>query len=307
MLSTWAQLPSQAWSVHTMSHALTAARSGALRHALEQFTSSAASWQVVYVTRPDWPALAHSRAAHIAVLDASFNPPTRAHAALASLPRTSSEPFDGLLLIFSVRNADKGRGKAGDASPLERLEMMELLAYDLEAQHNANVAVALVDEPLVFNKSTLVHQHLHMGVPYHLHWLVGSDTITRVFHPRYYDSEAHLATCCHRFFGEEESYMLCAERASASVNGHAGMPGSNAVCAEASEAQALLHTPGPAHDWYERGKIELRTLSADDARHSSTAVRKFLQTKPSDASTHLAGMVPRNIANYLVSHCMYST
>lgn len=275
------------------------ARAQALRDALEH-VERGESWRVVYTTHEHGPHLTGSSPAHIAVLDASFNPPTRAHAALASLPRTSSQPFDALLLIFSVRNADKGRGRAGDASPIERLEMIELLAHELEAQHQ-QVVVALVDEPLVFAKSSLVHAHMHLSVPYRLYWLVGSDTLTRVFHPRYYSSEAHLEACCERFFDTQGSRMICAERSAASVQGTIAT-----TATEASDAWQLVHAPGPARTWYERGAIELRRIDTDAAQLSSTAVRRLLhEASPDGKRSHLCTMVPESIADYLVSHAMY--
>lgn len=275
-------------------------RSQALRDALED-VSQGESWRIVYTTHEHGLRLTESSAAHIAVLDASFNPPTRAHAALASLPRAPSQPFDAHLLIFSVRNADKGRGRAGDASPIERLEMMELLAHELETQH-LQVVVALVDEPLVFAKSSLVHAHLHLSVPYRLYWLLGSDTLTRVFHPRYYDSEAHLEACCERFFGEQGSRMICAERSAASVQGTT----TTTTTTEASDAWQLVHAPGPAQTWFERGAIELRRIHADAAGLSSTAVRRFLhEASPDTRRSRLCTMVPHSIADYLVSHTMY--
>ena len=75
----------------------------------------------------------------VAVLDSSFNPPTLAHRALASLPAASS-PTGARLLLLSVRNADKVP-HPGDASPVQRVEMMVHLA------HEVNAAVGLVDAP----------------------------------------------------------------------------------------------------------------------------------------------------------------
>ncbi|KAG8861531.1 hypothetical protein FRB91_006239 [Serendipita sp. 411] len=89
----------------------------------------------------------------ILVLDSSFNPPTKAHLALASIALrsliTQSEDrsgdssgvedggpednrgHDAHLLLLSVTNADK-RLKAGDATYEQRLEMMYLTAKEME-------------------------------------------------------------------------------------------------------------------------------------------------------------------------------
>ncbi|KAI0783945.1 hypothetical protein BC629DRAFT_1628786 [Irpex lacteus] len=93
----------------------------------------------------------------ISILDSSFNPPTRAHLALASLTSntksmsTPDRDFDARLLLLSVRNADKGL-KPTDATYVQRLEMMIRLARDIyspvpQGEHNANTAVAIIDEP----------------------------------------------------------------------------------------------------------------------------------------------------------------
>ena len=280
---------------------------------LEQFVAEQQRFKLVYTSQPTWPVLpASCERAHIAVLDASFNPPTRAHAGLAHLrPATSPHHFDAHILLFSVRNADKGRGRPGDASPLHRLHMMLLLAQHLE-QSDMQVAVALVDEPLVFAKSTLLHTHLRASAPLHLHWLMGSDTLVRVFQPKYYGSEAALVHACDRFFAQEQSHMLCAERSPTSVQGTAGLPGATALAqATSPELHELLAHSALARHWLEQGGIALRPLDPDVARHSSTAVRTFLTEAETqgmsreDLVNALHTMVPAPVARYLAEAHVY--
>ena len=300
----------------TMSAAgiLPAARTHALREALEHFGKAAQQaqkpqLQVVYATRNDWNRT--DSAQHMAVLDASFNPPTRAHLALARLPRSATQPainYDAHILIFSVRNADKGRGRPGDATALQRLEMIELLAKQLERDlPDPNVVVALVDEPLVFSKSTLIHAALGTQAPLYLYWLMGSDTITRVFQVKYYESEKHLEQVCTQFFGQQRSKIVCAERSVDSVQGHAGHPSWSGTQSESDEVNMLLQQPGPAHEWYSKGAIELRKLDPDAARHSSTAVRRFLENSPRTPHVHeeLAQLVPSTLVDYLFTQPIY--
>ncbi|KAF9578828.1 hypothetical protein BGW38_005183 [Lunasporangiospora selenospora] len=59
----------------------------------------------------------------IAVLDSSFNPPTRAHYQL--LKAAANVGCDAVLLLLATNNADKGQMGAG---AVERLEMMEAMA-----------------------------------------------------------------------------------------------------------------------------------------------------------------------------------
>ncbi|PKI85693.1 hypothetical protein MVES_000242 [Malassezia vespertilionis] len=229
-------------------------RSCALREALDHFTSTQSRLQIVYATDPAW---ASRKPKHIAVLDASFNPPTHAHLALASMPLIPDDPhaaFDTHLLIFSVRNADKGSGRPGDATALQRLEMMELFAKQLErdvqrtTQKDACVAIALVNEPLVFSKSTLVRDYFGAAHSPFLYWLMGSDTITRVFQARYYGSEQALNEKCEQFFRVEQSTILCAQRSSESV--HDGTQrAAHSDDDQARALAALLEKSGPCRNW----------------------------------------------------------
>ncbi|ETW83294.1 hypothetical protein HETIRDRAFT_409165, partial [Heterobasidion irregulare TC 32-1] len=140
----------------------------------------------------------------ISVLDSSFNPPTRAHLALASLPHysqsapsDSSSEYDARLLLLSVRNADKHL-KLGDATHVQRMEMMLLLAHDIR---DNNTAVAIIDEPTFVGKSTaliaFLRSHLlqlSLSPPasvvssIELSFVQGFDTLERLLSPRYYDS-----------------------------------------------------------------------------------------------------------------------
>lgn len=66
-----------------------------------------------------------SRPTRIAVLDSSFNPPTRAHYHL--LKAAARVGCDAVLLLLATNNVDKGQTGAG---AVERLEMMEAMALD---------------------------------------------------------------------------------------------------------------------------------------------------------------------------------
>lgn len=122
----------------------------------------------------------------ISVLDSSFNPPTRAHLALASLPIPSRNThdkaivrdFDARLLLLSVRNADKFL-KPTDATYIQRLEMMMCLSREIrpvllqqpevlssdymnsDDPSSGNVAVAIIDEPTFVGKARALSKFLH--------------------------------------------------------------------------------------------------------------------------------------------------
>jgi len=279
--------------------------------------------RIVYSSPGGWPASTSGDSAHIAVLDASFNPPTKAHLALATLPRIEQprKEYDAHLLIYSVRNADKDPNRPGDAAPEQRLEMIVLLAQQMEEVLRAryaeqgrekapSVAVGVCEEPLVFAKSTLVHRFLEQrqtlpgSPPTQLYWVMGSDTITRVLDPKYYGTEENMRRMAHQFFDVERTTMVCAERSDASVKGTAGdldKPG--------DAAHRLVQENALAASAAQAGCIELRELDADAGRRSSTAVRKQLAASRGlpapERCEQLAEMVPSMLATYLVDYGPY--
>lgn len=250
--------------------------------------AAAAPLRLAYSTRAGWPSAA---GAHIAVLDSSFNPPSRAHLALATLTNGGRE-FDAHLLIYSVRNADKGLGSG--ASLAARTDMMTCFAKDIEVtlrarspSYEPNVAVALVDEPLVFAKSTLVHAFL--GNAPHLYWVAGSDTITRVFQQKYYPSLDALKASSERFFGQEGSSMVCVDRPAQGTHDDA--------------LDELFRTNEVARAWLDARKIELRTIDPDTVRFSSTAVRTAIASGDTQSATR---MLSPAVASYLATHPLYT-
>lgn len=153
--------------------------------------------ELVYVPHERWPLPLASEVTtlprdgsstsplRVSVLDSSFNPPTLAHRALASVPMPSSllqkdhegqpdvpEPsdFHAQLLLLSVRNADKAL-KPTDATYEERMEMMVLLAKDIIAggepparQTTRNIAVGIIDEPTFVGKSRILREFLQRRI-----------------------------------------------------------------------------------------------------------------------------------------------
>ncbi|KAI9570552.1 hypothetical protein HD554DRAFT_2082909 [Boletus coccyginus] len=217
--------------------------SGFASHALQllrRVQHGASPVELIYTTHEHWPFrpghTVHTRPTlRIAVLDSSFNPPTLAHLALANSPppvspqpspatSAEAEPYDARILLLSIRNADKAF-KPGDATFVQRLEMMRLLSHDIQSsidtaessdessQMSDNVAVAIIDEPTFVGKSTLLLRFLRtrlatvvessnspnsisnrrdVSYPFpspKLTFLLGLDTLIRLFSPKYYPSE----------------------------------------------------------------------------------------------------------------------
>ncbi|WVO13721.1 hypothetical protein L204_101343 [Cryptococcus depauperatus] len=140
---------------------------------------------------------------HIAILDSSFNPPTKAHLALASSspPQMSSSKvlkqpsYTARLLLFTPKNAAK-TPLASDATLLQRLEMMSLLASSLRSSNSGcePVAIGLVHAPNFVNKAQILREYLidtlgkQKGEEVRMSFLVGMDTLERIFDEKYYPS-----------------------------------------------------------------------------------------------------------------------
>jgi nicotinamide-nucleotide adenylyltransferase len=140
------------------------------------------------------------------ILDSSFNPPSIAHQNLATTAlhktatSTSSTPGPHrLLLLFSTMNADK----APSAAPFDqRLTLMTIFAVDLlkslqshpQAQDYTIPAIdiGITTAPYYSDKSLAITdspegQKWYPSKPQHIH-LLGFDTLTRFFAPKYYQS-----------------------------------------------------------------------------------------------------------------------
>ncbi|KAI8908081.1 hypothetical protein BC831DRAFT_555226 [Entophlyctis helioformis] len=191
--------------------AAAAGRRAALESQMQQLlaqqatqTAQATPFLSVVYPQASAPLLQRSTAADLLVLDSSFNPPTLAHASLLSASRRLVPPSTPALLLFATHNMDKG---AGAGTPLlDRLDLMAALADDL-SDGIADVAhdrplVALTDQGRFTDKLRVIQSLLAAprsgegelseasGVPARVHFIVGLDTLVRVFNPKYYSTSA---------------------------------------------------------------------------------------------------------------------
>jgi nicotinamide-nucleotide adenylyltransferase len=320
--------------------AFTRTTASSLLHRVRHGISSV---ELVYAPHDKWPIphprftpLVH-RPLRILVLDSSYNPPTLAHLALANSrrpfyslhPHTAScnnamdcdaLDYDAKLLLLSVRNADKTL-RAGDASYLQRLEMMTLLAknvghevspnesYDrtISPEEGENVAVAIIDEPTFVKKSSILRAFLwnkfaafaSTKVPFptyetQLTFLLGFDTLERVISPRYYPSEAEMLSSFRVFFSSDgdDSRVVCARRSSDA--------GFSAVD-ESSEKEKLALV----QEFISSERIVLIDIKADVRTYSSSAVRDTIARIGVD-SDEWKKFVPRAIAEYVVNEKLFT-
>ncbi|KAJ7476145.1 hypothetical protein FB451DRAFT_268350 [Mycena latifolia] len=224
--------------------------------------------ELVYVPHDNWPRPPSPR---ISVLDASFNPPTLAHLALATAPESTADA-DAHLFLLSVRNADKSL-KPSDATHLQRLEMMLLLARP----HRA--AVALIDEPTFAGKARVLRAAFPGAA---VTFLLGFDTLERVLAPRYYGGEAPMAAALDAFFSpaHDNARVVCARRGSV-----------------VSEVETLTR----AERFLADGRIVLIDIGEAEQTYSSTAVREAV-ARGDDSWKQL---VTPAVAEYITQEKLY--
>lgn len=298
--------------------------------------------ELVYTSHEHWPfqpgLTVHTRPIlHISVLDSSFNPPTLAHLALAKSPPPSCHgvsthastsfglDYDAKLLLLSIRNADKSM-KPGDATHIQRLEMMQLLSqdlcstdntkteYDCPSPVNGNIAIAIIDEPTFVGKSTTLLRFLQTrlaspinssslsnttdrqdgaySLPYpKLTFLLGFDTLERLFSPKYYPSEEIMTQMLRGFLSpnEEDCRIVCAHRTSPGV----GQTSQKELHGKAQEV---------AQEFIASGRIILIDIGAREQTYSSSEVR----AKVAAGGEAWKWLVTAVIANYIMGNALYA-
>ncbi|KAL5486095.1 hypothetical protein ACEPAI_7139 [Sanghuangporus weigelae] len=280
----------------------------------------------------------------ISVLDSSFNPPTLAHLALArSRPLDSDSPserarhidYDARLLLLSVRNADKAPPKPGESTYEQRLELMTLLAKELEdapiepgsSPTRGNIAVAIIDEPTFVRKSAVLRQYLRNLVTnldgtrsddsesevkdpkrkeIKLSFLMGFDTLERFLAPRYYNNSLiGMHDALRKFFASpptgDSSEVVCAWRGQKQVSQlHAGQPLQKEE--QVTQDQERLHeTLSIAQPFIAAGSVSFILLTDYEMSLSSTEVRGRRMGGTQEWRT----MIPLRVGDYIENQGLY--
>ncbi|BGP22249.1 hypothetical protein JCM10295v2_001128 [Rhodotorula toruloides] len=210
-----------------------------------------------------------TRPLRISVLDSSFNPPTAAHLALAQY---GANGFDAHLLALSVGNSDKGTIEQ-DVTAL-RLEMMRQLGLDLLRRSGgegglSNVAVVLLQAPTFVRKAEILREELDRlaraqaemaEASVRLTFLVGWDTLNRVFAPRYYPPPGPDLRTSMSMFNHDDSSLACARRGDVSRDEEGAFLASDEV-----------------REWVERGMVQIFDVEERLRTISSTEVRRAVR------------------------------
>jgi nicotinamide-nucleotide adenylyltransferase len=195
----------------------------------------------------------------VAVLPASFNPPTLAHLELLAEAR-EVEGVASTACLLTTRNVDKGVFGAGLA---DRMAMLLALA-------DPKIAVLVSNAARVADQGTaLARGFSALGFDF----VAGFDTLIRVFDSRYYDDmHATLAP----FF--ERSRLIAANRGQHDVN--------------AVESYLATHPDASRY----RDRIVVVAVHDEAALMSSSLVRRHIATRWS--SPHLPAEVARYIKKH---------
>lgn len=202
----------------------------------------------------------------VAVLPSAFNPPTAAHLALLEAGRAVGAGTSAAML--STRNVAKG---LDGASLLQRVEM--LLAI---AEARGGPAVLAVNAARIADQGEALRRHFPDAA---FDFVVGFDTLVRLFDPRYYTGMAReLAT----FFAHHR--VIAANRGEHS----------------ASHVQEYLRQPAVKPF---AGRVVICEVDADHAAMSSTEARVAAATQAATEAAHPA--LPPEVARYIRAHRLY--
>lgn len=201
-----------------------------IESSLSSFKSSNKSFSVlsslstsVGASRPS----SESNAKSLFILDSSYNPPSRAHFALAYAaltgPAAQKEPKpQRLLLLFSTQNADK---PAKPASFEQRVAMMGCLAEDLIAElkkshknETFDIDIGLTTLPYYVGKTQAIESSEDFSSgPRQIH-IIGYDTVTRFLAPKYYPDHQPPLSALKPYFGNGHGLLVALRPTSSSEN-----------------------------------------------------------------------------------------
>lgn len=260
--------------------------------------------------------------AHFAISMTSF-PPAGLSSSSFEIRRheedvDGEDPYTARLLLLSARNVDKTL-KPGDATFDQRIEMMHLQALDMEERGSAtrsvgedsscgNVAVAALNHPTFVGKSDILlrwfreRRMAELGFEaadeaptIRLTFLIGTDTLTRLFIPKYYEPSPTLGSTMsdhlQKFFTTDNSDIVVAHRGAS--------PKARA------EEEAFIQRSEDAKAWIERGKLRFargEEISPEEREMSSTRVRKAVAAGDED---ELEVLVGERVRDYIVREELY--
>ena len=184
--------------------------------------------------------------------------------------------------------------------------MLRLAPYVTESAELDRTGVALLNAPTFADKAAILSRSLRdelsntTSLALNLNFIVGWDTLIRIFNPKYYDdSTAQMNEILQTFFERDGARLLCARRGGVKVDEEERFMGSDDV-----------------RPYKDKGWIRLFNLPNDEvANLSSTEVRKRVAeaaatSQEGDAwrtrvQERLEGVCTKEIIDYLLEGKLY--
>ena len=217
----------------------------------------------------------------VAVLDSSFNPPTRAHLYLLSCTAQKLE-LEHTMLLLAKQNADK---PIVGASLVQRVEMMQAIAAT--AVPTGSMMCGVTAHPLFVDKAEALQRLCGTGT--RIAMLVGFDTWIRIIDPKYYPAGG-LEPALRKIFDSVEVMVASRDPGSASNLG-----GEMSV---AEQEQVIKDLP----EAITHGRLHFLLNEPQMAELSSSALRKAVAL--GDAGT-ARGMLPECLHDYVEHEGLY--
>ena len=192
------------------------------------------------------------------------------------------------LLLFSTTNADK-TSNPSDPTLAQRIQMISLLASKIGGAEPT--AVGLINEPTFVGKSNVICSYLNdrTGGRYGtLTFIIGTDTLTRFFDPRYYASiPGGIDVALSRFFVEQGSILVSTRRGGENDR----------------KVEDALMARDEVKRWIDQGKVWLTGTGEEDwVFVSSTNIRQAVKVGDWD-SVHT--MTTPEIIEYIRQEGLY--
>lgn len=220
------------------------------------------------------------------VLDSSFNPPTLAHMSLikAAVSRYPSSPQ--VLLLLGTSNPDKPTQTPENYA--HRLAMIQLFAKELSFVASQPV-IALTKHSRFIDKVSDMQQLAPWKT---IVFLVGYDTLLRIFDPKYY-LESEFDSAIQRLLTTAQFCCVARE-----FNTTTSMPQVGSVATQLEFSKSV-----PQMAQYADRIVMVQPqskVSSSQARKVASASSHEQQSMPK-----LSDLVPKSIASYIHEHKLY--
>ncbi|SCU98862.1 LAME_0G00848g1_1 [Lachancea meyersii CBS 8951] len=216
----------------------------------------------------------------VLVLDSSFNPPHNGHYMLV---KKAVEHFKNtnlhVILLLSIKNADK---EVKPASFDKRMDMMCILC-DLLEKNSIKTSVGVTRYGKFVQKSEAMHRN--MGNNFKLCYLVGFDTITRIFDSKFYEP---LLTA-----DALKSFMVTTEFFCLTRSGDADSVKQLNYPNDIAEGKFEPEIP---RSWHRKIVVEENDPSTQNI--SSTMLRKAIFNRENDTTA----LIPKEIYQYVTNN-----